>query len=705
MTTVAAIAGYIGAAAFAALLALLLFAPHGKRIGRLLVAASAASTLWFAGHAAWYHFGTAFDLSSHWLQHLELARDAFWIAFLARLIAGVGDAAYQRRIRAGVAMLGLVVVAAALLVQFPATIGALAGLDPGQVRKLFLASGLLIALGGLVLVEQIFRSTARDSRWALKHLCFGLGFVFAYDFYLYADAVLFNRLDLVIWSMRGVINALAVPLIAISAARNRDWDLNIFVSRRVVFHGVALAGAGLYLIAMAIAGYYLQAFGGEWGRALRTAFFSAAILFLLTLFFSVQVRSRLRLFLAKHFYRNKYEYGEEWLGFTQALARTSLDPASLNSTLLAAVCDIVDSPGGILWRRMPAGDFAVAATLSMYGDCTREISANDPFVTALARDPAVCNLTDEAQLESERCAHLPTWLLKLPRVALVVPIVHGEDLLAILALARPRSNQRLDWEDMDLLGTVARQAASYLALVQATDALSEARQFETFNRLSAFLVHDLKNVVAQLSLIVSNARRHGRNPEFVDDAFNTVADAVAKMNRMLASLRQMHAEVASDEVVDLGALLAEAVARKRDARPAPTYAAPAGENMPVRASRDRLLSVIEHLLQNAIEATDTAGRVTVAATRVGDEARVTIADTGCGMDREFINNRLFKPFDTTKGKAGMGIGAYESRHVISSMQGELRVDSEPGVGTTFTIVLPCADGTQSASRDLAVSES
>jgi putative PEP-CTERM system histidine kinase len=354
------------------------------------------------------------------------------------------------------------------------------------------------------------------------------------------------------------------------------------------------------------------------------------------------------------------------------------------------VCDIVDSPGGLLWRKTSSGSFAVAATYSMYEDRQQEFSAGDAFVVEMTRDPQICDLTDEAQFEGGRLRHAPQWLLDMSRIALLVPIVHADELLAILALSTSRSNHRFDTEDFNLLGTVARQAASYLALVRATDALSEARQFETFNRLSAFLVHDLKNVVAQLSLIGSNARRHRHNPEFIDDAFNTIDDASAKMKRMLASLRQRQSEAESDEVVEMCGLLEAAVATKADCQPRPHFERPAQELL-VRAGRDQLLSVVQHLLQNAIEATPADGQVEVKVEGSASEVRTTITDTGCGMDRDFIHNRLFRPFDTTKGKAGMGIGAYESRHLIGTMQGELLVDSEPGAGTTFTIVLPLVE--------------
>ena len=687
MTTIAGIAGSIGAVAFLALFVLLVVAARHKPIGRLLMAASAASALWFAAQAVYFQFPTRGGLSSNLLLQFEFIRDLVWVAFFARLLLNLGDATYRYTIKLGALLTIGACVAGILLPELLNRTVLGIEFDHALVRKSVFCVALLVALGVLVLVEQVFRNTSRDSRWALKHLCFGVGLVFAYDFYLYADALLFNRIDVVLMSARGVVNALAVPMIAISAARNRQWDIKIFVSRRVVFHAVVLIAAGVYLILMSAAGYYIQAIGGEWGRALTTTFFSAAILLLLTLIFSTQLRSRIRLFLATHFYRNKYEYGEAWLKFTQALSRTTLQPDSLNATILTAVCDIVESPGGVLWHKTSSGSFAVAAAYSIYEDRQVEFAAGDALLVEMARNPQICDLTDEAQLEGGRLAHAPQWLLEMSRIALLVPIVHGEELLAILALSTSRSNQRFDAEDFNLLGTVARQAASYLALVRATDALSEARQFETFNRLSAFLVHDLKNVVAQLALIGSNARKHRHNPEFVDDAFNTVDDATAKMKRMLANLRQRQSDVESDEVVSLCDLLEVAVAARVDAQPQPGFARPAA-NFLVRASRDHLLAVVQHLLQNAIEATAVDGRVEVQVACSGSEVRTTITDTGCGMDRDFIHNRLFRPFDTTKGKAGMGIGAYESRHLIGSMHGELLVESEPGAGTTFTIVLP-----------------
>jgi putative PEP-CTERM system histidine kinase len=270
--------------------------------------------------------------------------------------------------------------------------------------------------------------------------------------------------------------------------------------------------------------------------------------------------------------------------------------------------------------------------------------------------------------------------------------LHADELLAFLLLAEARANTAITWEDRDLLRTVGRQAASYLALLRASEALTEARQFEAFNRLSAFLVHDLKNVVAQLSLVVRNAERHRDNPEFITDAFNTVGDAAAKINRMLASLRQNTAGLhETSEEIELNALIRDAVKSCSKRQPQPQFDVQP-DSVYVNANYDRIRSVIEHLVENAQDATVESGKVNIRLATDGINASVEIVDDGVGMDEEFIRTRLFRPFETTKGKAGMGIGVYESRHIVSNLGGAMTVESSPGEGTTIKILLPCSAG-------------
>jgi putative PEP-CTERM system histidine kinase len=298
---------------------------------------------------------------------------------------------------------------------------------------------------------------------------------------------------------------------------------------------------------------------------------------------------------------------------------------------------------------------------------------------------------------------LPDWLREARRVWLIVPLLLGDHLQGFLVLAEARAPQQINWEDRDLLKTAGRQVASYVALLEASEALSEAQQFEAFHRLSAYVVHDLKNIAAQLALVVANAARHGKNPAFVEDAFQTVANATERMNRLLAQLRKEPPASAARSMA-LKAVVKHAVEARAVQRPAPVARFAANDEPWVQADPERLAAVLEHLLQNAQEATRAEGVVEVTVYSEGSMAVAAVRDDGCGMDEQFIRERLFRPFTTTKGNAGMGIGVYESREFAHAAGGELTVDSRPGQGTTFFLRLPLIENPNVASMQAETGE-
>jgi putative PEP-CTERM system histidine kinase len=676
----------VGAASFAALTALMYFDKYRSNIGRWLLLASAVSTIWLGLQVAYY----VHDLEGLVLTSLavgEVLRDLSWLAVLVVLLSRMGDSERYRKLIAIVGALSAVALTANVIPLFDST-----AIYSAALSKLTLASFLALAIAGLVLVEQLYRNTHPDRRWSIKYLCLGLGGLFAYDFMLYADGLLFNRVDPALWAGRGAANAIAMPLVAITAARNKDWRVNLFVSRQIVFHSSALLAIGLYLLAMAGAGYYLQFYGGEWGQALSVVFVFAAAILLLSLVSSSSLRSHLRLFLAKHFYRNKYDYGEVWLSFTHRLSQVGDEPNALRTTILRALTDIMDATSGVMWERGIAGHYSIAANWEMEPIRLQEIIGDEPLIAALAGDQVIDIRAEASRAIVDADSILPSWILELPRAWLLVPIIHDEELLAIVLLGEPRSSSPLSWEDLPLLRTLGRQAASYLALVRTTDALADARQFEAFNRLSAFLVHDLKNVIAQLSLVVRNSERHRNNPEFITDAFMTIGDAVAKMSRMLANLR--HANTGPSEVVVLHDVINSAIKHVSSRTPIPSFNSPS-DGLRVIGNRDSLGAVFEHLLQNAQDATERTGSIQISLRKLDARAVIEIVDNGCGMTQEFVQNRLFKPFDTTKGKAGMGIGVFESLHLVTNMGGRMVVESALGTGTTFRITLPLVEETES----------
>jgi putative PEP-CTERM system histidine kinase len=285
----------------------------------------------------------------------------------------------------------------------------------------------------------------------------------------------------------------------------------------------------------------------------------------------------------------------------------------------------------------------------------------------------------------------PDWLLGLERAWLVVPLLQDERLVAVVVISRSLTPRSLTWEDLDLLRTAGRQAASYIALEQAAAQLAQARQFEAYNRFAAFMMHDLKNLIAQQTLVVQNATRHRGNPQFFDDAISTIDNSVKRMQRLLEQLRRGDT-LGSARRVQLAQVCSDTVNRCADRRPTPVFEANglASDEAEVLVSAERLGLVLEHIIRNAQDATAPEGRVEVELRRNAGHAVIEVRDTGCGMDAAFIRERLFRPFDTTKGSQGMGIGAFQTREFVRMAGGDVHVESDVGRGTRFFISIPLA---------------
>jgi len=661
----------------------LIVASWRRRPQSRLLGLAAAST------AAWGGLATLTTLGRlpPDLQFLvEVARYGAWLGLLfyilnLRLPAGAALPAALRILRGFAALLvtGLLLTGSLALV----------GNSPPMLSEWAGNLGLvLLTVAGLVLVEQVYRSTRAQDRWAIKFLCLGLGGLFAYDFYLYANAALFQAMDARIWAARGYVAALVAPLIAVSAARNPEWSAPVGLSRTMVFHTTSLLGAGIYLLLMAGAGYYIRLFGGEWGDVIQTVFVFAAAMLLLLLLVSGTLRARLRVFLSKHFFSYRYDYREEWLNFTRTLTE-GRPGEQLCERAVEALARLLESPGGALWMR--EGDAAYQrASHWNWADLQGAEAADSPFVLWLAARQWVVDL-DEMQSRPDLYGDLaaPAWIREANDAWLVVPLMLHDELLGFVVLKHSLGNVTFNWEVSDLLKVAARQAAAHLSQMRASNQLIVARQFESFNRTTTFVIHDLKNLVAQLSLLMANAEKHKHNPEFQADMLDTVESAVARMNKVLAQLRRGSGEMLAAESIPLADILRDAAASKQAFKLCPTLDLP-DAGLKIRAERERLTRAIGHLLQNALEATPSTGRVTMRGFAQDSRAIVEIDDTGCGMDDEFIRTRLFAPFDSTKG-AGMGIGAYECRETLRALGGDIEVDSTPGQGTRFRLSLPLDD--------------
>ena len=573
--------------------------------------------------------------------------------------------------------------------------------QPGLQTTLFISTGFALALASLVMVEQLFRNSATEVRWTIKFFCLAVGGIFAYDIYLFASGFLFLRLDGDLWDARGAVNALAVPLLALSISRSGRLKRKQFVSRRVVFYTSALRGVGLYRILMAAGGFAVRAYGGTWGAFAQILFLSGALFVLAIVLFSGQARARVKVFLTKHFLDYRYDYREEWLDLTRALTATD-EETPLTALSIDAVAGLLDSPGGALWLR-DEGQYALREVHNLALASQQPIAAESAFTRFLGEREWIIDLTElerEPQLYDD--LERPAWLQAIEDAWVVVPLKQGDNLLGFIVLARALAMRELTFEDHDLLKTVGRQIAGHLALDQSVQLLAETRQFQAYNRLTAFIMHDLKNLIAQQSLVVMNAARHKDKPEFIDDAIATVDNSVKRMNHLLEQLRRGGNQRGA-QTSRVGEVCRDVVARNSQRKPLPELKIEA-EGLRVAAPTETLTMVLGHLVRNAQEATPADGSVMVIVGRDGENAMISIRDTGSGMSEEFVRQRLFRPFDTTKGTKGMGIGVYQARDFMRSMGGQLTVTSAPGEGSTFVAPLPLDDTTSKPSAQVAIEE-
>ncbi len=668
----------LAALAFVVLTLLLLIGSQGRTAGIRVIVASLASALWalvLAVQAASAHFPFLIVYVA------ELLRDGAWLAVLA----GMARPVIPRAVRLAAPVLWCAMLLWALALAPLQRLG----IGPDEPLLLLVRSGLGVALVALVLIEHVYRSASASARSGLRYFAFGIGGMFAYDLFLYSQAELLRQLSFDAWNARGVVNALVVPAVAIGVRRSPQWSLDIFVSRHVVFYSGSLLLVGAYLLLMALGGYYVRSVGGTWGGVAQIVFLAGSGLVLAALILSGRVRAGARVFLSKHFYRNKYDYRIEWLRFIHTLSSSGVE--DVGRTALRAVAQIFSSPRGVLFVADDSGRRYVPAAVWPKDAQTlaglQDVASSDDLVVFLRDRQWIIDLQEHrASPEAYDNLKLPVWASSNTELRLIAPLLALDRLVGFVALDNPPTRFRMTYEDRDLLKTVGRHVATHIAQHEADRRLADRRQFDAYNQLTAFMMHDLKNSVAQLKLLVTNAARHKHNPDFIDDAIGTIANTVERMTRLTEQLKQK-AVIGSPRPADLNELARSAVERCRGRQPVPDFRPGATPTM-VEADPEKLTSALEHVIRNAQDATPPRGSVEVRLRSNATSAVIEISDTGCGMDAEFVRHKLFRAFVTTKGAEGMGIGAFQAREYVRLLGGEVEVQSRPGQGTTFSINLP-----------------
>lgn len=614
----------------------------------------------------------------------EAARNIAWLVFMGALVRRGHDAPSVRPVAIIYAMLALMVLIGAGLSAISAALPVWS--DHGAIDQVAGILRMLVAVTALVLVDHLYKAVAPSARGGIRLAVAALALMWGFDLALYAlsylDAAQLPALTL----LRGVAVVLIAPLFALAAHRNGDWALQL--SRTIAYQSISLGGLLLYGTVMVLATGALGTVGGDYGRLLQTAFVVGSTTALVTIISTPWLRAWIKVKLAKHFFTHRYDYRAEWLRFTDTLGKPGDGAAPLDERIVKAVADLTDSPAGLLlvpdgaalgqgavwnWELAAAPLQSGEAVLARYLESSGRIIELDS-VRADTADPAETNI-------------VPIWMLDRADAWVLVPLVHFGKLAGAILLARPPIDRRPDWEDLDLLRIAGRQVASYLAEARAHEALSDAQRFDEFNRRFAFIMHDIKNIVSQLSLVARNAERHADNPDFRTDMVATLQNSAARMNDLLARLSQHHSG-RPDALgpVEIVPLIERVIALRRALHPIAT----AGLRDAIAlADPARVEQVLGHLLQNAIDASPVDDPITVMVGRADHAITIDVVDHGPGMSPAFIRDKLFKPFVSSK-SGGFGLGAFEARQLAEAMGGRIEAFSREGEGSRFRFTLPAA---------------
>ncbi|WP_374593489.1 XrtA/PEP-CTERM system histidine kinase PrsK [Sphingosinicella sp.] len=613
----------------------------------------------------------------------ETLRSAAWAVFAAVLVISNWQDTAHNPSRSV-----LIALAAVVVLQLAGDIWSLVRgtAVPGWLQYFYTMGRLAVAIGGLVLTHNVYVNSAPANRWSIRLLCIALAGIFAYDLNLYTLFLLDPAMGPDLVEVRGLVNAFVVPLIYLSAARNRGLKLQ--VSRQAAFHTLSLGAIGFYLVLMSLAGYGLRLVGGDWGRLLQISFIFAAAVLAAVILFSGRARAWLRVQINKHFFAYKYDYRQEWLRFVNTVSSSGPGLGELHMRVVQAACEPVDSPGGALFIGAEDDSFVHLARWNYRTLRPGRIEGAARLKAHFEASGRVLDIEEHRGGRESAALSLPQWLVEDPQAWLIVPLIHIDEAIGFILIERPLTQRELNWEDFDILRTVGRQAASYVAEAAALAKIAESRKFDEFNRRFAFIMHDLKNLVSQLSLVARNAERHAENPEFRADMIATLQSSVAKMNDLLARLSQQSVQAGpSGDTFDVCCAVEAVANTARRSWPGVTVDR-CGQDVMVNGTAERFEQVLIHLVQNAVDASEPGSAVTIAV-EPGDTVRVRVRDRGRGMNADFIRDELFAPFKSTK-SGGFGIGAFEAREMTRDMGGKLLVESEPGVGSCFTIELPAA---------------
>jgi putative PEP-CTERM system histidine kinase len=536
-------------------------------------------------------------------------------------------------------------------------------------------------LASLVNLEKTLTSATSSELWRIKFEVLGIGVILTAYVLYFSQGVLFRSINMQAVPLRALVLTVAVGMMIVSGYR-QSTAVRIQVSRQMAFKSIVLLTFGAYLLFVGLLGEGMQYLGIPFGKVVVAGIGLLLGIALVVIWMSGRFRRQAKVLLHKNFYQAKHDYRKQWLEFTSRLA-SSQDDDKIQMVIIEAYCDIfgITSAMLYLYDEDRQAYFATATFgMSMQSE---HFLRSSPLISYLYERQWVFSRPDGigAIEESHRA------FMDKHQVSFVVPLYGEREIEGFIVLGPPiDETERYNYEDFDLMKTIARQATVSILNQRLIEQVARLREVEAIGNISTFVIHDLKNHVAALSLLVDNARQYLDNPEFQQDMLRSLDNTVSRMQGLIGRLKNLgEKELLNVQRVDLLDLVYQCCAMVPGA-----HVEVSGVATVVRGDGDELQKVLLNFLINAVEASPAGSPVHV---EVGSSPSpfFRVIDQGCGMSQEFQRHGLFKPFVTTK-KKGLGIGLFQCRRIVEAHGGRIEVQSEETRGSAFTVWLPESQG-------------
>jgi putative PEP-CTERM system histidine kinase len=559
---------------------------------------------------------------------------------------------------------------------------------PGYIFQILILSGAIMVL---INIERILRNSTGRFRWQIKFMILGIGCIFAARIYTISQTLLFNATKMDLELVNDAALIIGSILVMISLYRTRHLNIKFYMSDKLIYNSISILFIGIYFIAVGALAQLSFWYGNSHRLPLKAFFVLLALVVFFILFLSGGLKKKLKRTISRHLKRPVYDYQKEWANFTHKTTSV-MDIRKLSDVGVKIISNTFDVLSVTIWILNESGNdvFIGASTVFNIGKENEKGSIKNAvleYIHTIKNKEIPIDIDYIEDKIPERLIGFDKALFDEMKMRYCIPLSAGGKLLGLVTLYKHESDSRLTIEDFDLLKTMADQLASSMLNLMLSERLKESKQMETFQSLSAFLVHDLKNLASNLSLTVQNLPKHFNNPEYRNDALEFLSHSVDKIRMMCARLTSLSQKVELDlktfdlnEIVNrtlfgLNGVISDKIMKKFE--PVPK----------VDLDSEQIQKVIVNLVLNAHEATGQKGEIFISTSHKNSWVLLTVQDNGHGISRDFMEKSLFHPFKTTKYK-GMGIGIYHSKMIVEAHHGKIEVESEPGKGSIFRVFLP-----------------